>query len=917
MTFLSLVLVVTQSVSIGVVDEPLVLANGTRLMPGDRVLAIHDSTHPWLTFLPSGEFLPLDSASVVIGDEWHAPDVRLADHPEVESGLWSEPDRKSGRVPWRTQDQGVRFFRPSALCHRDSSFWAKLPEWLVNGWFPLTRKEVMSSLSGFGPSSDSSRARVPFDLAEATRLGSDPWQPPRPDSVKYHLTARLYELSLAISTGQSYREMAADALLRLATLDIEHKADSVALARCLRAAREFVGVKSMFGRTDAYADWQMMELAWRHKDIATTCSLARAIISNYPTEAGEERVITAVGPGGTRVYGTQSIWFDVRAAERLLESLAGDESQEEAAAKSLIKSMNIAVRFRGYEKLIALSHKHSNTVCALSYARTALSLPRYWQWNVTPPSGCTYQGGRSKYDFRDEFITRLDGILPFDDLLRLYDGAFDAKVTMVSRDAANWLIRQIEQGRTPPRDGILDRIGPPTSPVELKRALLASITTVPQWKTAEDCTLFTRRPRYSELLPQVTRPLPRGSPVRASVLQNGQVRVVTSSGLSGWTNSRALSGTASLWDFPAIDAVAEAELLAVTDINGDGVRDVGLSTKDLLDGKDLTAVHPANQNSNSVTGLFLRKWVESRPGETRLRGVGSDTGVTVVPVAGTAKKGVCRPESCFYFVAMPGAGESLTWVSAANERGVMWTSALPSGKGNLVGLFLVDTIVVLAQANSVSFLSAVDGSLRGQLATQVFLRFGRGVFLSQSGFAQVRGDSVIFRDYSGSRTLGVAMGKSNAVFFPPFAPSLESGTWSERVFFGQPLWTITSKVIPVITQVSRSGDKGQHVLRAVHLISLRDGRELATDSVPENSDCRYDRHGLYVSGDRGFRAITWEGKPLPVPDLPFLSFPIWDGDRAVAYYSKPMGLMLRAETASRLADAVRHSRSRRRENQRN
>jgi hypothetical protein len=727
--------------------------------------------------------------------------------------------------------------------------------------------------------------------------------------MRLQTASRLYELSLDISRRLGYREMAADALLRLTTLDIEQKADSIALARCKKAAREFGGVKSAFGRTDVYATWLMMELAWRNKQTAQARSLARRIIINYPTEVGEERVITAVGPDGSLEHGTQSVWFDVRAAKRLLESVAGDESQDAAAAKSLMKSTSIAVRFRGYEKLIALSQKHSDTVGALSYARMALSLPHYWQWEVTPPSGCTYQGGRSKHDFKDEFVTRLNGLLPFDDLLRLYDGAYDAKDTVVSRDAANWFIRQIEQGRTPARPGILERIGPPTSPAEFKRALLASIIVAPQSKTVEECTLFTRRPsQYHEPLPRVTRPLPGGNPVGPSVLQGELIRVVTSSGLSGWINSRALRGAASLWDIPAVEAF---EPLAVTDINADGVRDLGLSTKDLLDGKDLTVVQPAAQNSNWVTGFYLRKWVEWRRDALCLRGVGADSVVTVVPVARAAKKGVCRPESCFYFVTMPQAGDSLAWVSAVHERGVVWASALPVGKGNLVGLYLVDTTLVLAQANSITSASAVNGSLRGQLATQIYWRFGCGVFLNQSGFAVAKGDSVIFRDYSGSRTLGVNMGKSDAVFFPPLAPYLESDIWGERVFFGQPLWPVTSDAIPVITQVSRFDDKGQHVLRAVHLISLRDGRELATESVPAGfGDCRYDEHGIYVSGDSRFRAITWEGNPLAVPDLPFLSFPIWDGDRAVSYYSKPMALMLEAGTASRLADTVRASRLR-------
>ena len=744
-----------------------------------------------------------------------------------------------------------------------------------------------------------------FDLADALRLR----HPYQPDSAQHQAAARLYELSLETSRRRGDREMAANALLTLVTLDIGRGADTAALARCGSASTQFVGVKSMFGRTDAYATWQMMELAWRHKQTALTRSLARKIIINYPAEVGNERVITRVGWGGTPTYGTQSVWFDIRAAERLLEAVAGDESQVAATAEFLTKSTSVAVRFRGYEKLVALSQKRSDAAAARSYARTALSLPHYWQLEITPPSGCTNPGGQNKHDFKDEFMTRLDGLMPFDDLMQLYDGTYDAKDTMVSRDAANWFIRQIEQGRAPARAGILDRIGPPNSPAEFKRALLASITTAPQLKTAAECTLFTRQPRqYGEPLPLVTPALPHGSLVRPSVLQDGLIRVVTPTGLSGWTYARTLHGVASLWDIPAVEV---AEPLAVADINGDGVRDLGLSTMDLIDGKGFTAVHPAVRKSSWLTGFFRRKWVELCRDTLWLRGVGADTGATAVPVARTAKKGVCRPGSCFYFVAMPGSSDSLAWVSAVRERGAIWTSAVPVSRTDLVGLYLVDSTLVLVEAKSISLVSAVDGSLGGQFAVPAYLRFGRGVFLNQSGFAVAKGDSVIFRDYSGSGTLGVAMGKSDYNCFPPFASSLESDRSGEGNF-GQPLWPITSQAIPVITQVSRFDDKGQHVMRTVHLVSLSDGRELATISVSENyGDCRYDEHGIYVSGDSSFRAITWEGNPLAVPDLPFLSFPIWDGDRAVSYYSKPMALMLDAGTASRLADAVRTSSLRR------
>jgi len=247
--------------------------------------------------------------------------------------------------------------------------------------------------------------------------------------------------------------MAANALLALVNYYIGGKADSAALALCRRAAREFVGVKSIYGRADVYAYWQMMELAWRQKDTAQTRSLARRIITDYPTEMAQAPTVTGVGIGPSLTYATRSIWFDVNAANRLLETVASDESQLAAAAEFLTRSTNLAVRYKGYDKLIALSEKRADRKAARSYARTALALPHYWQLEVWPPSGCTNPGGSKRHDFKDEFIDSLDVLLPFADLLRLYDNSYNSKDTMMSRDAANWFMRQIERGRTPPRPG--------------------------------------------------------------------------------------------------------------------------------------------------------------------------------------------------------------------------------------------------------------------------------------------------------------------------------------------------------------------------------------------------------------------------------------------------------------------------------
>jgi|GEM_PF-3479566 len=910
MTFLTLLLVLTQTISIGVVDEPLTLANGTKLMPGDRVLAIHDSTHPWLAFLQSGEFGAIDSTEIVVADEWRLPYSDVRSRSDVDSAVWSEPDRRSGRVPWHTRVSRAYLSqdRPFEFCYRDSSFWGPLLAWEADGWLPLARQQVLSSISG----SDSSGARALLDMADAMRRGRHlMWmlnEPP--DTVKQRKAVRLYELALETAMRHGYREIAADALLTQAMAYLERRDTIAALARLKRTVQEFVGVKSKYGRAHVYATWQMMELAWGQRDTARTKSLARKIIIDFPAEVGEGAMTYVDGWAGSRMHYQRSVWFDVRSAERLLDAVAGDDSQAKAAAEFLTRSKSLAVRFRGYNRLIALSERSSDSVAARSYARIALSLPHYWQLEVWPRSGDTDPGGSRKHDFKDEFIDSLDVLLPFADLLRLYDSTYNSKATMMSRDAASWFMRQIEQGRTPPRAGILDRIAPPRNPPELKRALLASMIGAPPFRTSAACTLFTHRPdAYPNVDRMVTQVLPSGSLLQPYVMREGLVRVATPDGLSGWTTAPSLRGAAILWDIPAIEIVTShvAEPLTNVDFNGDGVRDLGLSTMDVFDGKGLTALRPAARPYVYVylTGFFRHKWAELRNDTFWLRGAGDDTAARGVPVARKVKKGVCKPGSCFYFAAGPNPNDSFAWISAMRERGPIWTTPISVRKLGADAIYQVDSTLIITGGDSARLLSAVDGALLGRIAIGKNWRSWHGVFFNRSGYAVAKGESIIYRDYPGSRELRVAIGKNEAVLFPPFAAFFESDIWGVGRF-GQSLCPVAAEAIPFVSLIHRyDGERTRYDI-TLHLISSRDGRELATVAMSENYyDCRYDEHGVYVSDDSGFRAVTWEGKPLAVADLPLLSFPIWNGNRIVSYYSRPMGTMFEAGAASRLADAVR------------
>jgi hypothetical protein len=395
--------------------------------------------------------------------------------------------------------------------------------------------------------------------------------------------------------------------------------------------------------------------------------------------------------------------------------------------------------------------------------------------------------------------------------------------------------------------------------------------------------------------------LPRGSLVQPYGMREGWIRVATPGGLSGWTYARSLRETVSLWGIPAVEM---AEPQALADINGDGVKDLGLGAADLLDGKGLIVVRPPDRKYGWLTGFFKHRWVELRADTLWLRGVGADSVPKALSTARKTKRGYCTPGTCFYFVAMPGPSDSLAYVSAVGERGAVWTSPISVSKSYAVGVHQIDSIVVVLQEKGMWLLSAADGALRGQVATRIYLKSWRGVFFNRSGYTMAKGDSIIFRNYAGSESAFVALPRSDVKFFPPFAASLESDVWGVGNF-GQPLWPVESEAVPVIRYVHRYDGQRSYYDVTVHLMSLRDGRELAAIPVSENSaDCRYDEHGVYVSDDGGFRAVTWEGKPLAVADLPLLSYPIWDGDRIVSYYSRPMGTMFEAKTASRLSDEL-------------
>jgi len=855
MTFLTLLIVLTQTVSVGVVDEPLVLANGTRLIPGDRVLAIHDSTHPWLTFLPTGEFQPLDTSGVIITSDWQVPVVPLSKHPEADSGAWSEPDRQSQRRPWLSQFVNVVFDR-AEFNHRDSSFWGA-PIWTeANGWFPLTREEVLGSISGFGPSTDSGRARAPFDLADAMRRGQRVLygrQPP--DSVWRRKVVRLLELSFDISRRRGYREMAADALLTLMTTDLEHHDTTMALARLEHAAREFAGVKSKFGRTDAFATWQMMELARGQKQTARMKFLARRIIVKYPDEAG--------------TYASRSVWFDLEAADRMLQAAAGDEPQATAIAEFLLKSASVAVRYRGYERLIHVRLQHSDQLGALALARAALSLPHSAKWQVYAPISDDRGRSPGSHSFKNEFMDSLDVWLPLGELDTLYLSILRAQDTTANWYALSWYLRLITQSKLPPRPELLRHAGVARNSSELRQVLLCSIDSGPTLVVTPQCsTQIASAVAESKLRgKRMAGPdLNVGDTITFLVFDDGRLRFRTSGGTTGSALRDDLPSVPPLNQMPAVTLNRNVQARLYRDLNGDGISDVAYGRDCFLDGRTLKLTWPKDRaplsripiDENHGVGLFFM----------------SDTDCAVHGYG----NGVHPRDRAWKEL----------YIDEFKRLASIWplTPNFSYGYGQHVVNFTsywTDSFVVITSYRRVALLSRSSGKVVWQRSFDQDYRCQANAFFIQEGYAAFEGDTLTFRDYKGQRRWQASARTDWRLPWPMLDPDVPRPTAPR----------LASDLIPVCTD------------SAVFFFSATDGQQ--RDSIRALGPKRvvlYDREHFYVSDSLGSRVLKTDGTPLATLQLPHLTFTLWDKGNIAAFYSRPLSLLLNSATAERLSQLM-------------
>jgi hypothetical protein len=845
MTFLTLLIVLTQTISIGVVDEPLALANGTKLMPGDRVLAIHDSTHPWLTFLPSGEFRYVDSSKIIVAGDWHPSNFDPDRRPDADSGAWSEPDRQSTRAPWRSPDRRIYFSpdRAPSFSYRDSSFWGRLLPGEADGWFPLTHQQVQSSISG----TDSSGVRTMLDMADAMRRGRrTPNTYVPPDSVQRRKALRLYELTLEISRRHGYREITANVLLTLVSTDLERRDTAMALARLNRAAKELVGVKSKFGRADAFATWQMMELARGQKQTARMNSLARRIIVTYPDEAGS--------------YASRSVWFDVEAADRLLQAAAGDESQAVAAARFLLKSKSIAVRYRGYERLIHIRLQHSDQPGALVLARTAMSLPHSSKWLVHAWSGDLYWPPEN-HDFKNEFMDSLDALLPRGELDTLYLSILRARDTTANWYTLSWYLRLITQGKFPPRPELLKYTGLARNPSELKQILLCSIDSGPTLLVTRQCsTQIASAAAESKLRgKRVAGPdLSVGDTLMFLVLDDGRLRFGTTKGNTGSARVDDIPSVPPLSQLPAI-APQYVELYPKQDVGS--YWDIVYNLRFAFDGRTLRPRTPGDRSYKSIVAVAGTHAVNfSFVSDTSC--LGDFEPSTVVHPGDRAWK------DCFLdeFKRLDD-----TWPKPSN---------VSNWRGQDLASYWSDSFVVVFAYRRMALLSLNTGKEVWQRSIDRNDEHERNALFLRDGFATFEGDSLTCRDYQGQQRWSVPAPKDWRLPWPMPDTEIRRPTAPRLV----------GERIPVFTDST------------IRLLSAADGQSRSSMRVygPKRT-VLYEGDYLYISDSLGSRILRTDGTPLVTLRLPYLTFPLWDKGNIVAFYSRQLHLLLNSATAERLS----------------
>lgn len=905
-----------QTVTVGVVVQDFALSGGGRLEIGDRVLVIdqpvpddhffrglrhpgRDSARagrPCTILAPDARILTLPCSMLVIGGAFQPPDLHCDTADTTRLTLYDRPDRTSSKLEWHP-DRPAPCFCSAAFDLSTGELWGQLDSRRLPGgkpiprsWLPFDIRVAVSSLTQSNPRRDSVLARTLFRwgdhagerYATRNRLG--------PGNTTPGAAASCYRLSYEAAEEAGFSEQAASALLMLAL----NNPDSVTVNRLyFRARTRYPDATSLFGRVDCYIAYKLMQAAWQHRDTTRACSLAVRIVEDFPGEDGQERFLGYSGWGGYFVWSSRSLWFDVEAAQILIDASRNSLARLEFFARFLILAKDPAVRFLGYRNLVVGARARGDRKLATATALIALALPNCGRFEKFGDIDDLVRKDGNR-NFKQAFLDELETLLTFSERVWVYNAACGSSDTIAVKEGVKWLSERIGCGELVPRPGLVARRPAPAEPRGYAKTLLGSLVHGPKSVLTAPCTIYTRDARQRGDAPKYTRKsvLRAGHRLRSLFLSAEELRVTEDGGAFGWVHIRDLSCRPALTELPAI---ACARPLFLFDLTGDGVKDLVTQDYRFRDGRSLLLdTLPIAQSAGRRGFLPGRQvatsWLDST---VWLLGLDRPTrdSFPLPRIEWTSR--ILAP-GVFVLMRTEGTGNPDVWLTGVDSAGPGWVRLFRDEPGTYLLLRQSDTVAILSRAKHTYLISTRDGHTIWERKFDQPQRGNDRFFLLDGGFVGIENDSVAFRDYAGRLIWQVSNASYGGIPQPPSAMA-----WSPSAGEDWPTSTrVDSRYFPVFS--SRQG-------AVIILISARDGSE--HKSLPYRGrpqDVVFDRHGIYLPDSVGFRAWTWDGDSIAVPRIPYLSFPVWDGHRIAFYWSQPMGLLLSADAAREIELMLDH-----------
>jgi hypothetical protein len=194
--------------------------------------------------------------------------------------------------------------------------------------------------------------------------------------------------------------------------------------------------------------------------------------------------------------------------------------------------------------------------------------------------------------------------------------------------------------------------------------------------------------------------------------------------------------------------------------------------------------------------------------------------------------------------------------------------------------YWTDSFVVITSYRRVALLSRVSDKVVWQRSFDRDYRCQANAFFLQAGYAAFEGDTLTFRNYKGLRCWQMPARTDWHLPWPMLDPDVPRPTAPR----------LAGDLIPVCTDT------------AVFFFSATDGQQRGSIwTFGPKRTFLYDREHFYVSDSLGSRVLKTDGVPIASLHLPYLTFPFWDNGNIVAYYSRPLRLLLKSATAERLS----------------